>query len=574
MKKKIFSMFLVSLVAVNLLAGCGGGNIKPGSESIVPPSAAGSPKQSEDTSQSHFPESLPAEQADGEAGSPQAIMNGFNCDDALAVAGECMTDMDYEPGMPEIPFNTEEYSAITENPFRKVSMSPLSTFSADVDTASYSNVRRMLKNGYRPQDIPSGAVRTEEMLNYFSYDYAMPEKGKPFGVTAVLGECPWNETSKLLVLGLQTEKIDFSEAPDTNLVFLIDVSGSMYSDNKLPLLKKAFGLLVDNLGEKDRVSIVTYASRDEVVIKGIPGNEKDVIMNALEGLEAGGSTNGGAGIVSAYDLAEQYFIKDGNNRVILATDGDLNVGITSESALHDLIAKERESGVFLSVLGFGMGNYSDTNMETLADYGNGNYAYIDSLSEAKKVLVEEMGATLVTVAKDVKLQIEFNPAVVSEYRLVGYENRTMAAEDFSDDTKDAGEIGAGHSVTVVYEIVPCKDSESTGSGLKYQSTSLSQQALSSDEWLTLSVRYKKPAEDSSILLEYPIGAKNYTDKPSDDFLFAAAVAEFSMVLKNSEYVGTGSYKHVLTLLDDISLNDEYKTEFYDLVDMARIQSKW
>lgn len=573
MKKKmaarVVSMIMAGILAVGMLAGCGNGT-----------------STDNDSGKEHSRQETAVQGAGGDAdvaddgGSDPAMweteatadvaydsMNGYAMEAPMAEAY-------YDYGYEEIPYNTEEYSTIEENPYMSVALSPLSTFSADVDTASYANLRRMITNGYTAADIPSGAVRTEEMLNYFTYDYNGPKKGEPFGVTATISQCPWNENAELLVLGLQTEAIDFSDAPDSNLVFLIDVSGSMYDENKLPLLKQAFGMLVDNLGEKDRVSIVTYASYNEVVLEGVPGSEKDTILDALNGLEAGGSTNGGEGIMTAYDLAEKYFIKGGNNRIILATDGDLNVGITSESALHDLVEEKRESGVFLSVLGFGMGNYSDTRMETLADYGNGNYAYIDSVSEARKVLVEEMGATLVTVAKDVKLQIEFNPAVVAEYRLIGYENRTMAAEDFDNDEKDAGEIGAGHSVTVVYEIITCDNAESSGNELRYQNTQLSELALNSDEWMTLSIRYKEPDGDVSKLLEYPIGADDYTQKPSDDFIFAAAVAEFSMVLRDSEYLGDGSYEDILDMLDDIDLDDEYKEEFYNLVDLVRVRENF
>ena len=325
-------------------------------------------------------------------------------------------------------------------------------------------------------------------------------------------------------------------------------------------------MLAENLGEKDRVSIVTYASANEVVIEGTPGSEQEQIIGALESLEAGGSTNGGEGIITAYQLAEKYFIEGGNNRVIIATDGDLNVGVTSASELHDLISEEKESGVFLSVLGFGMGNYSDTNMETLADYGNGNYAYIDSLSEARKVLVEEMGATLVTVAKDVKLQVEFNPAIVAEYRLIGYENRTMAAEDFDDDTKDAGEIGAGHSVTVLYELVLADGDESQGNGLRYQTGALTNQAQNSGEWLTLSVRYKEPDGEQSKLCEYPIGKDYYTETPNTDFRFAACVAEFSMLLRDSDYLGSATYEQLLDELHQLRGLDEYQQEFITMVE--------
>ena len=571
MKKKWMARLLAAVMVAGVLSGCGGGNNETASSVEVE-------KDGGNISFWESGETAQEAEVQGEA-CPSEAFDEAMCDmgPSVMAAGaysEACESEAYEECYPYEEFNTEEYSTVEENPFMSVSMSPYSTFSADVDTASYANLRRMIREGYGPEEIPSGAVRTEEMLNYFSYDYDGPKGNEPFGVTAVISNCPWNEEAKLLVLGLQTEEIDFSEAADSNIVFLIDVSGSMYDDNKLPLLKQAFGMLVENLGEKDRVSIVTYASSNDVILEGVPGSEQDRIMGALEALEAGGSTNGGDGIITAYELAEKYFIRGGNNRVIIATDGDLNVGITSESELHDLIEEERESGVYLSVLGFGMGNYSDTNMETLADYGNGNYAYIDSLTEARKVLVEELGATMVTVAKDVKLQIEFNPAFVSEYRLIGYENRTMAAEDFEDDTKDAGEIGAGHSVTVVYEIIPCDNAEVQEDNLRYQDTSLTDLALNSNEWLTLSVRYKEPEGDTSKLLEYPIGADHYTENPSEDFLFAAAVAEFSMLLRDSDYVGEGSYEQVLELLDDIEPGDEYKEEFYDLVDMTRIQAGW
>lgn len=577
MKKKMaaraMAMIMAGILTVGMLAGCGSGSSenndsgKGHSRQETVAQGGGDADAVDDAVDGGSDPSMWVTEAT--AGAAYDSMNGYAMEAPMAEAEDY-----YDYGYEEIPYNTEEYSTLEENPYMSVALSPLSTFSADVDTASYANLRRMITNGYTASDIPSGAVRTEEMLNYFTYDYNGPKKGEPFGVTATISQCPWNEDAELLVLGLQTEAIDFSDAPDSNLVFLIDVSGSMYDENKLPLLKQAFGLLIDNLGKKDRVSIVTYASYNEVVLEGVRGSEKDTILDALNGLEAGGSTNGGEGIMTAYALAEKYFIKGGNNRIILATDGDLNVGITSESGLHDLVEEKRETGVFLSVLGFGMGNYSDTRMETLADYGNGNYAYIDSLSEARKVLVEEMGATLVTVAKDVKLQIEFNPAVVSEYRLIGYENRTMAAEDFNNDEKDAGEIGAGHSVTVVYEIITCDNAKNSGNELRYQDTQLSDLALNSDEWMTLSIRYKEPDGDVSKLLEYPIGAGDYTEKPSDDFMFAAAVAEFSMALRGSEYLGDGSYEDILNMLDDIDLDDEYKEEFYNLVDLVRARENF
>jgi len=463
-------------------------------------------------------------------------------------------------------YNTAEYNDFEENIFKDVSVSPLSTFSADVDTASYSNVRRMLRNNfYNENNIPKGSIRAEEMINYFSYDYEGPAEDEPFGVNAEISECPWNKDHKLLRLGLQTEAADYSESPDANIVLLIDVSGSMAPYDRLPLAVQSFELMLDNLSKKDRVSIVTYASGTEVVLKGEKGSNKEKIKEALESLKAGGSTFGEGGIEEAYALAEKYYIRNGNNRVILASDGDFNVGKTSVSEMSEIIEKKREKGIYLSVLGFGGYNYSDAIMETLADKGNGNYAYIDSINEAQKVLVDEFCATMVTVAKDVKFQVEFNPAFVSEYRLIGYENRAMSIEDFENDKKDAGEIGAGHSVTVLYEIVPADENSKTQSGLKYQTSTLTKEALESDEWLTLSVRYKEPEGFISKLLEYNIGSSSYTDNPSDDFLFCASVAEYAMLLRKSEYIGDGSWDHVSKTLSKINLNDEYKEDFYETV---------
>ncbi|MCI5953566.1 MAG: VWA domain-containing protein [Lachnospiraceae bacterium] len=463
-------------------------------------------------------------------------------------------------------WNTEEYDSIRETGLQSVHNQPLSTFSVDVDTASYSNLRRMIEDGYSLQEIPSGAVRTEELLNYFTYDYNLPEGDEPFGVTTVLGDCPWNENAKLLQIGLKTEEIDFSEAPDSNLVFLLDVSGSMYSDDKLPLLQKSFAMLAEELTEKDRVSIVTYAGSDKVVLEGVSGDEKTKIIDALESLEAGGSTNGADGIETAYKLAGEYFIEGGNNRVILATDGDLNVGVSSESEMDELITEKKESGVFLSVLGFGTGNMKDNKMETLADRGNGNYVYIDSLSEAKKVLVEQMGATLVTVAKDVKLQVEFNPAYVKGYRLLGYENRMLQTEDFDDDKKDAGEIGAGHMVTALYEIIPVNsEQEIPETELKYQAES-GNVGVENGEWLNLKIRYKAPDSDESRLCSYPVTEDAYMEQPGEDFYFAAAVAEFGLLVRDSEYKKDASFENVKELLKLVDTeSDEYKDEFVYLV---------
>ena len=462
----------------------------------------------------------------------------------------------------EMP-NTEEYNAVDESGFTEASVSPLSTFSADVDTASYSNLRRMIEDGYCLEDIPEGSVRIEELLNYFQYDYVRPEKEEPFGVTTQIADCPWNPNSKIAMIGLKTMDIDFSEAPASNLVFLLDVSGSMYSDDKLPLLQKSFSMLTENLTEKDTVSIVVYAGEDRVVLEGVNGTKRAEIIEAINSLEASGSTAGSDGIITAYQIAENYFIEGGNNRVILATDGDLNVGLTTEAELEELISREKETGVYLSVLGFGTGNIKDNKMETLADKGNGVYAYIDSLTEAKKVLVEEMGATLITVAEDVKFQVEFNPAVVAGYRLIGYENRRLAEQDFADDKKDAGEIGAGHTVTVLYEIVTT-DTPTTyaGTPLKYRET----QELLDEEWFTVNIRYKEPGADKSLLQSYPVDGADYTKEPNTDMQFAMAVAEFGLVVTDSSYKGDADMRTVIDRLKTIDTkSDEYKDEFCYLV---------
>lgn len=461
-------------------------------------------------------------------------------------------------------WNTEEYNYLEENRFLAVSTSPLSTFAADVDTASYTNLRRMLQNGF---GVPSDAVRTEEMINYFHYDYPAPREGEPFSVTTDLTTCPWNDDTLLLRIGLQAPQPDWESMPASNLVFLIDVSGSMDSYDKLPLVKQAFLLLTENLRPSDRISIVTYASSDQVVLDGATGDEGELIQSAIEELTAAGSTAGSKGIVTAYELAAKHFIPGGNNRVILATDGDLNVGITSEGELTRLIQEKKQSGVYLSVMGFGTVNLKDNKMEALADNGNGNYSYIDSALEAKRVLVEEMGGTLFTVAKDVKLQVEFNPAVLKGYRLIGYENRTMAAEDFEDDTKDGGEIGAGHRVTVLYEIVKnSSPMEIPQADLKYQTS----QPTGRDELATVSIRYKEPDGDESRLLEYPVIETPYT-APAGDTAFAACVAQFGMLLRDSAYAGTATYDGILEQLSAIPGIEEnpYKAEFVTLVQLAK-----
>lgn len=458
--------------------------------------------------------------------------------------------------------NTEEYAYIKENGYHTVAQAPLSTFSVDVDTASYGNIRRMIRSGV---NIPADAVRIEEMINYFDYDYPEPEGEDAFSVTTEYSACPWNEDSRLLLIGLQAKEIDFADRPASNLVFLLDVSGSMYSDDKLPLVQKAFTMLSENLDERDKISIVTYAGYEAVVLDGVSGTEKAKIAAALEDLEAGGSTAGAAGIQKAYELAQKHFIPGGNNRVILATDGDLNVGISSESGLTRMIEEKRKSGVHLSVLGVGTENIKDNKMEALADNGNGNYNYLDSIYEAKKVLVDEMGGTLITVAKDVKIQVEFNPEQVTGYRLIGYENRLLSQEDFHDDQVDAGEIGAGHTVTALYEIIPKGKEE--GSKLKYQSTGTT---TGSSELLTVSLRYKAPNGDISKLLEYPVESGSFREEASENLTFAAAVAEFGMVLRNSENKGTANFDSVMALTEScISRNsDDYRKEFLGLVQTA------
>lgn len=463
---------------------------------------------------------------------------------------------------PMSDYNTNEYSTFVENSFMSVVSDPFSTFAADVDTASYAQLRSLILGG---TEVPATSVRIEEMLNYFKYDYRQPAAGEPFGVTMEMTDTPWNRDTRLLLIGMQAKEIPVEERKPQNLVFLLDVSGSMDSPDKLPLVKRAFLLLLDELAPTDTVSIVTYASMDQVVLDGESAANKVQIMAAIDSLYAGGSTAGAAGIRTAYDLAKKHFIKGGVNRVILATDGDLNVGVSSEGELTDMIEEEKQSGVFLSVLGFGYGNLKDNKLEALADHGNGNYSYVDTIYEARKALVEEIGATFQTVAKDVKLQVEFNPAKVKGYRLIGYENRQMAATDFADDTKDGGELGSGHRVTVLYEIVPVGSAFAIPEiDSKYGDV----QAIAGDEeWLTLNVRAKEPDADESKLYTYPLTDAAYTHTPSDNLLFAAGVAETGMLLTDSEWKGTATYASALTLLRGCGAvqGDVYKEEFLYLL---------
>ncbi len=471
--------------------------------------------------------------------------------------------------VPQPDFNREGYNPIQENPFLRVGPNPLSTFSIDVDAASYSNMRRFINGGQLP---PKDAVRLEELINYFSYDYPNPKGKRPFSITTEVSQTPWNPKHQLVHIGLQGKQIATKKLPPNNLVFLLDVSGSMNSANKLPLVKSAMKLLVEQLREQDKVTIAVYAGAAGLVLPPTAGNEKATILNAIDRLQAGGSTAGGAGMKLAYKRAQENFLSKGNNRVILATDGDFNVGPSSDAELVRMIEKKRQQGVFLSVLGFGTGNYQDAKMEQLADKGNGNYAYIDTIREARKVLVNEMGATLLTIAKDVKLQVEFNPAKVQAYRLIGYENRLLRDEDFHDDTKDAGELGAGHTVTALYEVIPVGVESDvplpeTGS-LRYQQTQVNATAYDSDELMQVQLRYKRPDRDKSKLISQPVVDRGVAlEDASDNFKFSAAVAGFGLLLRDSQYKGEASFEQVLRLAQQSKGKDTngYRAEFIQLV---------
>ena len=464
----------------------------------------------------------------------------------------------------------EAYDFIVENRFVSPLKNPLSTFSIDVDTASYTNVRRFLNDNVMP---PPGAVRVEELINYFKYDYAPPEGEHPFSVNMEIARCPWQSRHWLARVGLKGLEIDRQQKPAANLVFLLDVSGSMNSPDKLPLVKSAMKMLLDQLDGDDRVAIAVYAGASGLVLPSTSASDRGTILSALERLSAGGSTNGGDGIRLAYQVAVQNLIQDGVNRVILCTDGDFNVGITNRSDLIDLIQNEARRGVFLSVLGFGTGNLKDATMEQLADKGNGNYGYVDSLQEARKLLVEDALGTLVTIAKDVKIQVDFNPRHVQAYRLIGYENRMLQAEDFRDDRKDAGEIGAGHTVTALYEIVPVgvESPALTVEPSKYQQVAV-EQAGAKEEVMTVRLRYKQPEGKDGIEFHIPAGVPAAESEGSTDFQFAASVAGFGMLLRGSQYSGEADFELIETLArNGIGQSDDsYRDEFLRLVDAAKL----
>lgn len=472
-----------------------------------------------------------------------------------------------------IEHNTEEYDAVRESRFLGVTQNPLSTFSIDVDRASYSNMRRFINGGQLP---PKDVIRVEELINYFSYNYEDPKDDNPFAVYTEVSQCPWNKEHQLVQIGLQGKNIPTDKLPPSTLVFLIDVSGSMSSANKLPLVKSAMRLLVNQLRQQDKVAIVVYAGAAGLVLPAT--NNKEQILQALDRLEAGGSTAGGAGIQLAYKVAEENFAKNGNNRVIIATDGDFNVGSSSNAEMERLIEEKRKTGVFLTVLGFGMGNYKDSKMEILADKGNGNYAYIDGIQEAQKVFIQEFGGTLFTIAKDVKIQVEFNPTKVKGYRLIGYENRALKNEDFNDDKKDAGELGSGHTVTALYEIIPASSNEVVAGidNLKYQNTQVNTNAYKSNEIMNVKLRYKQPSGDVSKLIEKPVVDKSTSfEKSSQNFRWAACVAAFGMVMRDSEFKGNATLDQALQMAESAKGDDKegYRTEFIRMIHSAQLLGK-
>lgn len=546
--KQISTILLAVVMVAGLLAGC---SAAPAALEADDPSAAS--ESAEAGLYSYSSQEAAAEKPAVSCEEESAIYDGFGYRD------EALTVPDY---------GTEEYGSYAESSYASPLDAPLSTFSIDVDTASYSQIRRYLSEGSLP---PADAVRVEECINYFSYDYDAPNGPEPVNVGVTISDCPWNDNHYLARISLKAAELDMSEAPSSNLVFLLDVSGSMDEPDKLPFVKSAMSMLAENLSANDRVSIVVYAGASGVVLDGCAGDQSAVVNSALERLFAGGSTAGGEGISLAYAIAEKNFLQGGNNRVILCTDGDFNVGPSTTNELESLIEQKRDSGIFLSVLGFGTGNTKDNNMETLADKGNGHYAYIDSLMEAKKVLVNEVSSTLFAVAKDVKVQVEFNPDAVKEYRLVGYDNRLLAAEDFNNDKKDAGEMGAGHCVTAFYELalVDSADNPSVDA-LVFQNNSQPVVKTPAKDWLYVKFRYKQSDSSESQLLTTMAGINDYTATPDSDFVFASAVTEFALVLKGSAYTGDASLQNAIINARASRGIDEdgYRAQFIQLAELA------
>jgi Ca-activated chloride channel family protein len=538
MKRNFFGLILIVTNVLFFLSGCGGES----NEAVSALNSGGD---------------------DNYYASSQSEYSGAPISEASGSAVMAETEV-----LESTPENVDE---LIENPYIATTTQPTSTFSIDVDTAAYALIRSSIQNGSLPD---KNRVRIEEMVNYFIYDYPQPTDEHPFSSTTEIAACPWNKNHELILFGLKGKEIPAEQIPPSNLVFLIDVSGSMADDNKLPMIKEALAMLVEELDVQDRVAIVTYASTSGVALDSTPGDQKESIMAVINGLEAGGSTAGSAGIAQAYSIAQDYFLKAGNNRVILLTDGDFNVGPSSEEELVAIIEDYRDKGIFLTIGGFGMGNYKDDKMEQLADHGNGNYYYIDSLTEARKVFVQGLRGTLFTIAKDVKIQVEFNPDFVKAYRLLGYENRVLANEDFNDDTKDAGELGSGHTVTAFYEIIPAGSNEPIP-GVDPDNSSAMAKKTDAGEYppvegyVALRLRYKNPDEDSSILMLKDI-PKNIAETASENFSFASAVVEFGLILRQSSYQGESSFETVITRAQASKGEDKYgyRAEFVKLVQKA------
>ncbi len=552
-KRKVWSLLCVMLLTGSLVA-CSSSDMATSAPMVI---NGGSSSGNTGGSANHSVQVQYEGAADG-----SYMMDSMQAAESVQMAGG-MNKGEMPMEMPQQEFNTEEYNYIKENSFMRVALSPLSTFAADVDTGSYTNFRRMVKDNYAMEDIPQGAIRLEEMINYFDYEVTESKDNNRFTIAYEMNTCPWNEDNQLLMMTVKAKEVDL-ESTGNNFIFLIDSSGSMRIQDKGPMAIKSFKLLAETLSANDRVSIVTYSGDSKVVLESCAGDKYKKICRALDSIEFGGGTNGSGGITAAYELAEENFMENGNNRVIIASDGDMNLGVTSHAGLTDLITEKKETGVFLTVLGYGSGNYSDANMESIADAGNGNYYYIDCLDEANRVLVEKLKQTTITVAKDVKLQVEFNPLEVAEYRLLGYENRVMAAEDFEDDTKDGGETGAGQTVTVLYELVSA-DAGNAGSDLKYQSDrEVTEEALSG-EVLTLSVRYKEPDGEKSVEESFVVVGNDGEEAMSEDFQFVAGVAQLGLLLNDSDYAGTSSLEEAYKLVTQGSKENKYREELAEMI---------